>query len=271
MPDISTNKATRFTLQGKEYVLATNNGPNHLHGGKIGFDKVVWKAEPVETADSVGVVFTHVSPDGDEGYPGKLNVKAVYTLTDANQLNIDYTATTDAPTIVNLTNHAYWNLTAARRDVLEHQLTLNADHYLPVDAGLIPTGTLQAVAGTPMDFTRPETIGARIAQVEGGYDHCYVINREPGTTGPTLAARVVEPTSGRVMEVFATQPGVQLYTGNFLDGTLRRGNTAFAKHFAFCLETQHYPDSPNRTAFPSTLLVPGETYRHTTIHKFGVT
>lgn len=260
----------RFSLLNKEYVLATNDGANHLHGGVVGFDKVVWKAEPIETAESVGVAFTHESPDGDEGYPGRLLVKATYVLTNDNALNIEYTAATDAPTVVNLTNHAYWNLTAARRDVLGHELTLNADRFLPVDAGLIPLGKLQAVAGTPMDFTKPETIGARIAQVDGGYDHCYVINHNSRETGPTLTARAVEPASGRVMEVFATQPGVQLYSGNFLDGTLRRGNAAFAKHFAFCLETQHFPDSPNQPAFPSTVLMPGQTYRHTTIHRFGV-
>lgn len=259
----------RFSLLGKEYKLATNNGANHLHGGNVGYDKAVWKAEPVETADSVGVVFTHVSPDGDEGYPGKLNLQAVYTLTDGNELNIEYTATTDAPTVVNLTNHAYWNLAAATRDVLGHELMLNADRYLPVDAGLIPTGELRAVKNTLMDFTTPHTLGSRIAQVEGGYDHCYVINKGEGK-GPTLTARVVEPTSGRTMEVYATQPGVQLYTGNFLDGSLRRGNTAFTKNFAFCLETQHFPDSPNQPSFPSTVLTPGQTYRHITIHKFGV-
>jgi aldose 1-epimerase len=259
----------RFSLLGKEYKLATNNGANHLHGGNRGFDKVVWNAEPVETPDSVGLVFTHESPDGDEGYPGKLNVKAVYTLTDGNELKIEYTATTDAPTVVNLTNHAYWNLTAARSDVLGHELTLNADRYLPVDAGLIPLGELKSVKNTPMDFTHLQTIGSRIAQVEGGYDHCYVLNRKLGESEPTLAARVVEPKSGRIMEVYATQPGVQLYTGNFLDGSLRRGNTSFQKHFALCLETQHFPDSPNRPSFPSTLLRPGETYEHITIHRFG--
>jgi aldose 1-epimerase len=260
----------RFSLLGKEYTLATNNGANHLHGGNRGFDKIVWNAQPIETADSVGLVFTLESPDGDEGYPGKLNVQAVYTLTDANELNIEYTATTDAPTIVNLTNHAYWNLTAAATDVLGHQLTLNADRYLPVDAGLIPTGELKSVKNTPMDFIQPQTIGSRIAQVEGGYDHCYVLNRSEGETKPTLAASVFEPKSGRTLEVYATQPGVQLYTGNFLDGSLRRGNTAFQKHFAFCLETQHFPDSPNRPSFPSTLLMPGRQYRHATLHKFGV-
>jgi aldose 1-epimerase len=260
----------RFSLLGKEYKLATNNGPNHLHGGNKGFDKVVWSAEPVKTAGAAGLVFTHESPDGDEGYPGKLNVKAVYTLTDDSQLKIEYAATTDAPTVVNLTNHAYWNLTAARRDVLGHLLTLNADRYLPVDAGLIPVGELKAVRNTPMDFTHPQTIGSRIAQVEGGYDHCYVLNRKEGETGPTLAARVVEPASGRVMEVYATQPGVQLYTGNFLDGTLRRGGTRFDKHFGFCLETQHFPDSPNQPSFLTTVLMPGQEYRHATIHKFGL-
>jgi aldose 1-epimerase len=260
----------KFVLLGREYKLATNNGPNHLHGGLIGFDKVVWKAETVESANSVGVVFTHVSPDGDEGYPGRLAAKVTCTLTNDNDLEIEFFATTDAPTVVNLTNHAYWNLAAASRDVLDREMMLNADRYLPVDTSLIPLGEIKAVKGTPMDFTTPQTIGSRIAQVEGGYDHCYLLNKREGDKRPTLAARVVEPRSGRVMEIHATQPGVQFYSGNFLDGTLRRGSTSFGKHFGFCLETQHFPDSPNQPSFPTTLLMPGQAYRHVTVHKFSV-
>jgi aldose 1-epimerase len=260
----------RFRLRDKEYRVATNDGPNHLHGGVKAFDKVVWKAATVENADSVGVVFTHESPDGDEGYPGNLHVRVTYTLTNDDELRMEFAATTDQTTIVNLTNHAYWNLAAAKRDVLDHELFINAESYLPVDAALTPLGELRSVAGTPMDFREPKTIGCRIANVEGGYDHCYVVNGGKVVQEPGLIARAYEPTSGRVMEVFATQPGVQLYTGNFLDGTLERDGQKFGKHFAFCLETQHYPDSPNQPAFPTTVLNPGEKYLHTTIHKFGV-
>ena len=259
-----------FRLLGKEYKLATNDGPNHLHGGRRGFDKAVWNAETFEGPDAVSAIFTHDSPDGDEGYPGKLATKATYSLTNTNKLLIELAAITDAPTIVNLTNHAYWNLAGASRDVLEHELMLNADGYLPVDTDLIPLGEIRKVEGTPMDFTRPHTIGSRIAQVEGGYDHCYVINRDEGEKTPILAARVVDPASGRAMEMYTSQPGVQFYSGNFLDGTLHRGKTPLAKHFGFCLETQHFPNSPNHSSFPTTRLMPGEVYRHTTIHRFYV-
>ena len=260
----------RFQLDGVEYRLATNNGPNHLHGGIRGFDKVVWKAEPVTQPGLSGVVFSYESADGEEGYPGRLLVRATYALTDDNELRMEYTATCDKPTVVNLTNHAYWNLGgAASGNVLGHRLTLVADNYLPVDGGLIPTGEIKPVKGTPMDFTQPRTIGSRIQQTGYGYDHCFVLKKD-GQRGPTLAARVEEPHSGRVMEVYTTQPGVQLYTANFLDATLRGGGVAFGRHFGLCLETQHYPDSPNRPEFPSTVLRPGEKYEQLTVHKFGV-
>lgn len=261
----------KFSIDGKEYTLATNNGPNHLHGGEKGFDKVVWEAEPIEGEDVVGVAFSYESPDGEEGYPGKLLVKVTYSLTNDNELRMEFAATTDKPTVVNLVNHTYWNLAGGGAgDVLDHLLTLNADRFLPVDDGLIPSGELEPVAGTLMDFTRPMTIGARIGQVEGGYDHCYVLSKTDGDAEPSFVAKITEPGSGRGMEIFTTQPGVQFYTGNFLDGTLTGGGKPFKRHYGFCLETQHYPDSPNRPEFPSTLLAPGEKYRQTTVHKFSV-
>lgn len=260
----------RFALDGVEYTLATNNGPNHLHGGIKGFDKHVWRAQPVQREGAVGVELVHTSPDGDEGYPGALTVTVTYTLNDDNELWIDYQATTDKPTVVNLTNHAYWNLAgAAAGDVLGHEVMLVADEYLPVDDGLIPLGPPAPVAGTPMDFTTPHTIGERIKQVEGGYDHCYVL-RKPKPGAMALCARVIEPNSGRVMEISTTQPAVQFYTGNFLDGTISGGGVKYEKHHGFCLETQHYPDSPNQPDYPSTVLRPGEKYHETTMHKFGV-
>jgi len=259
----------RFTLDGKEYRLAVNNGPNALHGGLKGFDKVVWKAEPVETSDAVGVAFTYTSPDGEEGYPGTLKTKVTYSLTDKDELKMDYEATTDKPTVLNLTNHTYWNLSGAGNgDITKHVLMLNADRFLPVDDTLIPLGRLDAVKGTPMDFTSPKAIGKDMAQVEGGYDHCYVLICK--NHGLNLAARVAEPTGGRVMEVYTTQPAVQFYCGNFLDGTIHADGKTYDKHFGLCLETQHYPDSPNEKDFPSTVLKPGETYKQSTVHKFSV-
>ena len=260
----------QFVIDGKQYLLAANSGRNHIHGGRVGFHRYVWKAETVQQADRVGVRLSHVSPDGDEGYPGKLEVTKTYWLTENNQLQMEYTAVTDKPTHVNLTNHAYWNLAGAGSgDVLGHELMINADYYLPVDAGKIPQGKPAPVKDTPMDFTKPHKIGARIAQVPGGYDHCYVLNKKPGEQ-LTLCARVVEASSGRVMEVWTTEPGVQLYTAGGMrikrpDGQLRYGN-----HGGLCLEAQHFPDSPNRPDFPSTLLRPGQKYYQLTVHKFSV-
>lgn len=260
----------QFELDGKTYQLATNNGPNSLHGGVQGFDKFIWKSTPITNDHEVGVKFERVSPAGEEGYPGNLSVTATYTLTNDDELKIEFTASTDAATPVNLTNHNYWNLSGAGSgEILEHELMLAADHYLAVDATLIPTGQLVPVAGTPLDFTKPTAIGARIQQVGGdptGYDHCYVVRPPQGTL--RLAAQVTDPASGRHMEIHTTQPGIQFYTGNFLDGSASGGG--FQKHGAFCLETQHYPDSPNQADFPSTILRPGQKFHQLTVHKFSV-
>jgi aldose 1-epimerase len=256
----------KFTLEGRTVNVAVNNGPNHLHGGIKGFDKVVWQAEPQAGAS---VKFTYRSPDGEENYPGNLDVTVLMTLTDANELVIDYTAVTDRITPVNLTNHSYFNL-AGTGDVLRHELTVSADYFTPTDSTQIPTGELAAVRGTPMDFTTPKPIGSRLAELNNtppGYDHNYVVNR--AGKGLALAARVYEAATGRVMEVHTTQPGVQLYTGNYLDGTLTgKRHQVYHRHAGFCLETQHYPDSVNHPSFPSTLLRPGQVYHHTTSHRF---
>ncbi|NQU22614.1 MAG: galactose mutarotase [Candidatus Nealsonbacteria bacterium] len=260
----------KFTLDGKEYSLTINNDANHLHGGEVGFDKHVWKAKPIEADGSVGVRFSLTSPDGDQGYPGTLEASVTYSLNNDNELKMDYKATTDKPTVLNLTNHAYWNLAGAGSgDVLGHRLMINGDRYLPCDDELIPTGKVNEVKDTPMDFTKPKKVGARIDQVEGGYDHCYVLKEGKGK-GLTLCARLVDPGSGRVMEIRTSQPAVQLYTGNFLEGKISGGGVAYQKHFALCLETQHYPDSPNQPKFPSTVLRPGEKYHQVTVHKFKV-
>ena len=256
----------RFTLEGRAYQLAVNNGPNHLHGGLKALDKVVWKAEPLAGA---AVKFSYTSPDGEEAYPGTVEFAVTMSLTDANELAIDYTAKTDKTTPINLTNHSYFNL-AGHGDILAHDLMISADYYTPTDANQIPTGEITPVRGTPMDFTSPKAIGSRFSElknVPAGYDQNYVVNR--AGKGLALAARVYESTSGRVMEVHTTQPGMQFYTANYLDGSLiGKHNASYRQHSGFCLETQHYPDSVNHPSFPSTLLRPGQLYHHTTVHRF---
>jgi aldose 1-epimerase len=285
----------KFTLDGREYTLLANNMGNALHGGKVGFDKVLWRAETTVRrgdatvsaggsdgsfsgrAEGVGLKLTYRSRDGEEGYPGNLDTTVWYTLTNDNALEIRYQATTDKPTVVNLTNHSYFNLAGAGNgDVLGHVMMLNADHYLPVDKTLIPTGQIAPVKGTPFDFTRPKAIGHGInadhEQVKfgNGWDHCWVLNKQrPGEL--SLAARVHEPASGRVMEMYSTEPGVQFYSGNFLDGSnVGKGGKAYKFRYGFCLEAEHFPDSPNKPHFPSTVLRPGETYQQTTIYRFSV-
>lgn len=257
----------KFTLDEVEYTLAQNDGQNHLHGGTKGFDKVVWNAEQIQDGENAGLKLTYLSKDGEEGFPGNLKCTVLYKLTDNNELSIDYEAETDKNTIVNLTNHSYFNLAGHDSgDILDHELTIIADSFTAVDDQLIPTGEIKSVKGTAMDFTAAAPIGSRIDQVEGGYDHNYVLNKTGNSLA--LAASVYEPKSGRVMEVYTTQPGIQLYTGNFLDGSDKGKNAVYNKHGAFCLETQHFPDSPNKPDFPSTVLKPGEKYAHVTVYKF---
>lgn len=266
----------RFTLDGRTYTLPLNNGPNSLHGGTVGFDKRAWAAEPFTHGDTVGVTFRYTSPDGEEGYPGTLHVRVTYALAPDDALAIRYEATTDKPTVVNLAQHTYFNLAGeGSGDVLRQVMTIHADRYTPIDSTLIPTGELASVAGTPFDFRTPTAIGARIGapnvQLEraGGYDHNFVLNRTG--SGLALAARAEDPASGRTLEVWTTEPGLQFYTGNFLDGTIHgKDGHVYVHRGAFCLETQHFPDSPNHPAFPSTVLRPGGTFRSETVWRFGV-
>jgi aldose 1-epimerase len=261
----------RFTLEGHTYQLAVNNGPNHLHGGLRGFDKLLWKAS-VAGLNPPSVRFSLLSPDGDEGYPGNLSVEVTYTWTDDSELRLDYSATTDRATIVNLTNHVYLNLAGQGvGDVLGHLVRMPAENYVPVDATLIPTGKLASVAGTPMDFLKGNTIGSRLAATGGdpaGYDHTFVL-KTAASADTVLAAEVTEPTSGRRLRVFTAEPGVQFYTGNFLDGSfVGKAGARYARHTGFCLETQHFPDAPNQPAFPSVVLRPDQTYRTSTSYRF---
>lgn len=266
----------RFTLNGVEYTLAQNDGENHLHGGIKGFDKVIWNARALSDEKNPGLDLSYVSPDGEEGYPGTLSITVTYTLTQDNALKIDYLATTDKDTVINVTNHSYFNLAGAGvGDILGHELMLNADTFTPGDETLIPTGELRSIKDTPMDFTHSTAIGARInedyEQLQfgpGGYDHNWVLNESEESL--VLAARVSESGTGRIMEVYTTEPAIQFYTGNFLDGSITgKGGNVYKQRYGFCLETQHYPDSPNKPDFPSTVLKPGETYTSTTIYKFS--
>jgi aldose 1-epimerase len=265
-----------FRLNGQEYRLTTNNGPNHLHGGVLGFEKVVWQEREDFSSGNGRLILAHVSEDGEEGYPGNLAVSVEYSLSDANGFQIKYIATTDKDTVVNLTNHSYFNLQgAANGDILLHQLQLNADTFTPVDENLIPTGELRRLDRTPFDFRRPEIIGSRINQddlqlkIGRGYDHNWVLNRT-GDRGLSPAGKLHEPESGRTMEIFTTEPGIQFYSGNFLDGSVRgKTGKVYGRHSGLCLETQHFPDSPNQPNFPSTILRANERYASTTVFKFS--
>lgn len=269
----------KFSIDGVEYALAINNGTATLHGGLSGFDKKIWQAMAQESAIGPSIKLTYLSKDGEEGFPGNLNVTTIYTLTNDNQLNVEFEATTDKATVVNLSNHSYWNLAGAGAgDILDHELMIRAYLYTPVDENVIPTGAIKNVKGTAMDFTSPHRIGWRIKEVNGGYDHNYVLDAQDQTVAfntasdvhltARLAARLKEPRSGRVMEVWTSQPGVQLYTSNSLDGSIHGIGGVYKKHYAVCLETQHFPDSVHHENFPAVILSPGEIYRQITMHRF---
>lgn len=260
----------KFTLDGKEYNLAANNGPNHLHGGKTGFNKVVWNAQPFEEKECCGVVFKYRSPDGEEGYPGNLDVTVIYTLTDNNELKIDYNAVTDKKTVINLTNHSYFNLAGHNSgDIYSHQIQINSESITETDADLTPTGKIIPVKNTPYDFTKLKPMGQDINKLNMGYDINYILKKS-SPMELSFAAKVYEPKTGRIMEILTSEPAIQFYTGNFLNGVAGKDGASYKKHNAFCLETQHYPDSPNRPEFPSIVLNPGDVYRHLTVHKFSV-
>jgi aldose 1-epimerase len=263
-----------FKLDTATYTLAQNNGPNHLHGGLVGFDKVLWNAETINNETGVGLVLTYTSKDGEEGYPGNLQVKVIYTLSNDNTLEFDYQAETDKTTVVNLTQHSYFNLSSEKEDILNHQLVINASSYLPVDTTLIPTGELRNVEGTPFDFTSEKAVGQDINEEDEqlanglGYDHCWILNE--GETDMKFAASVYYENTGRFMEIYTTEPAIQFYSGNFLEGNIKGKNgVVYAHRYGLCLETQHYPDSPNQPEFPSTVLNPGEKYHTTTRLKFS--
>ena len=258
----------KFELDGQEYELATNNGPNHLHGGVEGFDKKIWKATDIVKTDSIYLVLEYTSPDGEEGYPGNLNVKVTYVLNNENELKIFYEAKTDKHTPVNLTNHSYFNLAGAGKgNILDNKLLINADRYTVVDETLIPTGELRPVENTPMDFKNSKKIGKDLDQVKGGFDHNFVLNNQGKFS---KVAEAFEPESGRVLEVFTAEPGIQFYSGNFLDGSVTGKNgRVYHQHYGFCLETQHFPDSPNQPDFPDVILKPGEKYQYQTTYKFS--
>ncbi len=270
-------RSGRFLLDDSEYALAINDGENHLHGGHRGFDKVEWDVESLAGEPDTALRLSYVSADGEEGYPGRLSVAVTYSLTDGDELRINYTAITDKPTPVNLTSHVYFNLAGQGADtVLDHEVEIYASHFTPVCEGLIPTGSIQSVDGTPMDFRTRTAIGERIddsyeqLQLAGGYDHNWALDKEPGDLA--IAARVLEPSSGRQLEVYTTEPGLQFYTGNGLDGSIRgKQGRSYIRRSGVCLETQHYPDSPNQPAFPSTILMPGEVYETTTVYRFAAT
>ena len=265
----------KFKLEGKEYILANNNGTNSIHGGRIGFDKVVWNADEALSPSGPSLKLTYLSKDMEEGFPGNLNVEVFYTLANNNELEITYQATTDKTTVVNLTQHSYFNLTGnARRDILDHDLMIPADSIVAIDEMLIPTGQLKRIAGTPLDFTTPHRVGARIDDPDEqlalgrGYDHCFVLRRSADSL--RRAATLSEPTSGRMVDIFTTAPGVQIYSGNFLSGSITgKGGVVYKKRFGICFETGAFPDSPNQPKFPSTVLHPGETYKTSTVFKFG--
>jgi aldose 1-epimerase len=260
----------RFKIKSTTYKLTPNDGNNLLHGGSKGFDKVVWMAGTIENKKEVGVKLVYLSPDMEEGFPGNMLVEVVYLLNNSNELKINYSAKTDKSTVVNLTNHCYFNLNGCKKEIYDHSLTIHAKKITEPGKGNIPTGKIISVTGTPFDFQKPSRIGDKIKKVPGGYDHNFVINRDK-KDACILAGKLTDPQSGRTMEVFTTEPGIQFYSANYLDGSIKgKGNIIYKKHFALCLETQHYPDSPNKPNFPNTFLNPGEEYTQTTIFKFGI-